>query len=280
MATITNAQPAAAAVPAPAAPRKRTIGLAWLWFTLAALFLILPLLAMVWSSVTTPRGFTLNAYTEILAEPEFGSRFMFSFGAALLTITLSTLLVVPTAYWVTLRLPRVRPVIEFLTVVPLVIPPLLLTFGLIRFFNSTPLTNSQNGLYVMMIGAYVILSFPYMYRSVDAGMQTVNIRALTEAAQSLGAGWGIILRRVIFPNLLVSVLNGSFITFSIILGEFVVSSLLNQPAFSPFMLDLSYREADQATALGIISFVLTWISILAIQIIGRGRASANITGAR
>lgn len=260
--------------------RSRNTGIAWLWFALAAMFLIMPLVAMVWSSVTTPRGFTLTAYTEVLATPEFSSRFTFSFTAALITIAVSALLVVPTAYWVTLKLPQVRPFIEFLTVVPLVIPPLLLTFGLIRFFNSTPLTNSREGLYVMMLGAYVIMSFPYMYRSVDAGMQSVNIRALTEAAQSLGAGWGTILIRVIFPNLWVSVLNGSFITFSIILGEFVVSSLLSQPAFSPFMLDLSYREADQATALGIISFVLTWFSILMIQIVGHGRASLGVTGGR
>jgi hypothetical protein len=59
-----------------------------------------------------------------------------------------------------------------------------------------------------------------------------------------------------------------------------VASLLSQPAFSPFMLDLSYREADQATALGIISFVLTWISVLMIQIVGRGRSSFSSAAAR
>jgi putative spermidine/putrescine transport system permease protein len=260
--------------------QARGTRIAWLWFILAALFLISPLVAMVWSSVTTPRGFTLSAYTEVLASPDFSSRFLYSFWAALITIAISTVLVVPTAYWVALRMPRVRPIIEFFTVIPLVIPPLLLTFGLIRFFNGTPLTNSRQGLFVMMVGAYVVMSFPYMYRSVDAGMQSINIRALTEAAQSLGAGWGVILPRVIFPNLLVAVLNGSFITFSIVLGEFTVASLLSQPAFSPFMLDLSYREADQATALGIISFVLTWISVLMIQIVGRGRSSFSSAAAR
>jgi putative spermidine/putrescine transport system permease protein len=117
-----------------------------------------------------------------------------------------------------------------------------------------------------------------MYRSVDAGMQSVNIRTLTEAAQSLGASWRTILARVIFPNLLPAVLNGSFITFSIVLGEFTIASLLSQPAFSPYMLDLSYRQADQATALGIVSFVLTWLSVLLIQIVGRGRGGISAAG--
>lgn len=264
--------------------KKTASPLAWLWFLIAALYLLLPLVAMVWSSVTTPRGLTLVAYEQLFSTPEFGERFFFSFRSALITIAISALLVVPTAYWVQLRMPRIRAVIEFFTVLPLVIPALLLTFGLIRFFNTTPapftLTNTSNGLYIMLIGAYVIISFPYMYRSVDAGMQAINIRTLTEAAQSLGAGWLTILPRIIFPNLLLAVLNGSFITFAIVLGEFTIASLLTQPAFSPYMLELSSRQADQATALGIISFMLTWLSVLLIQVIGRGRANFSAAGVR
>jgi putative spermidine/putrescine transport system permease protein len=253
--------------------QKRASWLAWFWLLLAFLYLFLPLIAMGWSALTNGRGeFYTSAFTDVFAAPKFAETFFFSLRAAVFTIIISALLVVPTAYWVQLRMPRMRPVIEFLTVVPLVIPALLMTFGLIRFFNGTPLTNSNQGLYIMLLGAYVIISFPFMYRAVDAGMQAVNIRALTEAAQSLGAGWFTILFRVIFPNLLVAVLNGSFITFAIVLGEFTVASLLNQPAFSPYMLDLSSRQGDQATALGIISFVLTWACIAAIQRLGRGRA--------
>jgi putative spermidine/putrescine transport system permease protein len=261
--------------------RRRPSGLSFLALFLAAIILILPLVAMVWSSITTPRGDVyFDAYIQVFQAPQFAQTFLFSLRSALITIALSALLVVPTAYWVQLRMPRMRPVIEFLTVVPLVIPSLLMTFGLIRVFNSTPLTNSSEGLYIMMLGAYVIISFPFMYRSVDAGMQAINVRLLTEAAQSLGASWFTILIRIIFPNLLVSVLNGSFITFAIVLGEFTVASLLNQPAFSPYMLDLSSRQGDQATALGIVSFLLTFACIAAIERLGRGRGSINPTGGR
>lgn len=253
--------------------QKRASGLAWLWLLIATLYMFLPLIAMTWAALTTPRGdFYTKAFTDVIAAPEFAETFMFSLRAAIITIIISALLVVPTTYWVQLRMPRMRPVIEFLTIIPLVIPALLMTFGLIRFFNNTPLTNSNEGLYVMLIGAYVITSFPYMYRSVDAGMQAINIRTLTEAAQSLGAGWFTVLFRVIFPNLLVAVLNGAFITFAIVLGEFTIASLLNQPAFSPYMLDLNSRQADQATALGVISFILTWGCIALVQLVGRGRA--------
>jgi putative spermidine/putrescine transport system permease protein len=252
--------------------KQRTYRLAWLWFFIVLIYLMLPLISMIWASVTKPNGnFDSSPYTTVLASAEFAERFFFSVRAAGLTIIISMLLIVPTAYWVQLKLPRLRPVIEFLTVVPLVIPALLLTFGMIRFFNSTPLTNSSDGVFVMMVGAYVIISFPYMYRTVDAGMQAVNVRLLTEAAQSLGAGWFGILRRIIFPNLITSILNGSFVTFAIVIGEYTVASLLSQPAFAPYMLDLNYRQGDQALALGIVSFLLTWLCIAILQRVGRGR---------
>src|SRR5689334_22150050 len=227
--------------------KKRSSAIAWLVFILAAGYLILPLFAMLWSSITTTKGtITFAAYTEVFNTPDFGNTFLFSIRSALITIFISVLLVVPTAYWVRLKVPRLRPVIEFLTIVPLVVPALLMAFGLIRFFNNVrimdfSLTDSLQGEIVMVIGAYVILSFPYMYRAVDAGIQAVNIRTLTEAAQSLGAGWGTILMRVIFPNLWVAVLSGSFITFSIVLGEFTIASLLlpQGTAFTPYMLALS-----------------------------------------
>lgn len=260
---------------------QRTRRLAWLWVSIAVVYLIFPLISMIWASITKPNGTVdLSPYSTVLTSPEFAERFLFSVRAAVLTITVSMLLIVPTAYWVQLRMPRFRPIIEFLTVVPLVIPALLLTFGMIRFFNSTPLTNSSNGVYIMMIGAYAVISFPYMYRTVDAGMQAVNVRLLTEAAQSLGAGWITILRRVIFPNMVTAILNGAFVTFAIVIGEYTIASLLSQPAFAPYMLDLNYRQGDQAIALGIISFLLTWLAIAILQRLGRGRGSFTATGIR
>jgi putative spermidine/putrescine transport system permease protein len=252
--------------------RSKTAPLAWLLFGIAFVYLILPLVAMLWASLTTPRGVTADAYVAVFSTPGFVEALLFSVRSGLITIVITTLLVVPTAYWVKLRLPHLRPVMEFFTLVPLVIPPILLTFGLIRFFNGTPFTNTGEGLYVLLIGGYVVISFPFFYRAIDAGLQAIHVHVLTEAAQSLGAGWGTILLRVIFPNMIVAILNGSFITFAIVLGEFTISSLLSQPAFSPYMLDLSYREADQATALSIISFAFTWVSIILISIVGSRRA--------
>ena len=106
------------------------------------------------------------------------------------------LLVVPTAYWVRLKLPQARPVIEFITLLPLVIPAIVIVFGYIRLYNTSsvlPLTGSALGTDFLLTMGYATLALPYMYRAVDTGLRTIDVATLTEAAQSLGAGWITIL---------------------------------------------------------------------------------------
>ena len=113
------------------------------------------------------------------------------------------LLVVPTAYWVQLRLPRLRPVVEFITLLPLVIPAIVIVFGYLRLYNTSswlPLTASARATDLLLIFGYVTLALPYMYRAVDTGLRAIDVRTLTEAAESLGASWPTILFRVILPN--------------------------------------------------------------------------------
>jgi len=254
---------------------KRGSWFAWYWLIIAMIYLLLPLLATLQFSLQATRGVPISftAYTSALAAPQFVASFLFSFRTALITILVSVVLIVPTAYWVNLRLPRLRSVIEFLTLLPFVIPPVVLVFALIRSYNGTSLTNSSQGVYVIMVGAYVMLSFPYNYRAIDTGLQSLNIRALTEAAQSLGAGWFTILFRVVFPNVYLAVLNGAFITFALVMGEFTIAALLSQQTFGPYMNQIAARQVYQPSALAILSFLLTWGCILIIQQLGRRRGN-------
>ena len=81
-----------------------------------------------------------------------------------------------------------------------------------------------------------------MYRAVDTGLRAIDIRSLTEAAQSLGAGWFTIIVRVILPNLRVALLSGAFLTLAIVIGEFTIASFLARPAFGPYLILLGgYR---------------------------------------
>jgi putative spermidine/putrescine transport system permease protein len=258
---------------------------AWFFLLLAAVYLLVPLYATFQFSLQGKRGeLGFTAYNNVLVAPEFTASFGFSIQTALLTILLSLVLIVPTAYWVNLRVPRARPIVEFFTLIPFVVPTVIVAFGLLRSYNTvrfgdSRLTDSTQGIYLLMLGAYVSLTFPYMYRAVDTGLQAVNIRALTEAAQSLGAGWFTILMQVIVPNIITSVLSGAFIAFAIVMGEFTIASALNQPTFGPYMNAIAGRKVFEPSALAIISFGLTWLCIAVVQFLGRGRGG-SITGLR
>jgi putative spermidine/putrescine transport system permease protein len=208
-----------------------------LWFGM--IYFILPLIGMTLFSLKMRRGeYSFDAYAKVLADPKFQETFSYSVMMALFTIAFGMLLVVPTAYWVRLKLPKMRPYVEFITLLPLVIPAIVVVFGYIRLFNTSswlPLTGSAMATNVLLMCGYVTLSLPYMYRAVDTGLRTIDVATLTEAAQSLGAGWITILARVIFPNVMVAVLSGAFVTFAIVIGEYTMAALLNRPAFGPYL---------------------------------------------
>ncbi|MEK7784333.1 MAG: ABC transporter permease, partial [Chloroflexota bacterium] len=95
----------------------------WFWILLGALYFILPLFGTLNFSLRIRRDvLSLDAYVNALTDPEFLRTFVFSNQMAVMTIIVSILLIVPTAYWAHLRLPQVRPVLDFITLMPFVIP--------------------------------------------------------------------------------------------------------------------------------------------------------------
>ncbi len=253
---------------------------AWLWIILGFLYFFVPLAASFEFSLRAVRGrYTFKAYENVLSDPAFYKSFGFSLEMAVFTILVGFLLIVPTAYWVHYRLKSHRPVVEFITLLPFVVPAVVLAFGLIRTYSQRPITLVNSP--ALLVAAYIVLSLPYVYRAVDTGLRAIDVPTLTEAAQSLGAGWGTILFRVIFPNLRVALLSGAFLTFAIVIGEFTLSQLMYWPAFGPYMEAIGVTRAYEPAALATMSFALTWASIGLIQWMGRGApGQAQITGAR
>jgi putative spermidine/putrescine transport system permease protein len=247
----------------------------WSWFAvgLAVIYFFVPLIGTFEFSLRARRGvYSFDAYRNVLGDPQFVATFTYSVVLALFTIVLGVLLVAPTAFWVRLKLPQIRPLVEFITLLPLVIPPIIIVFGYIRLYNTAsylPLTGSAFGTNILLMFGYATLALPYMYRAVDTGLRTIDIRTLTEAAQSLGAGWITVIGRLIVPNVLVAILSGAFLTFAIVIGEYVLAALLNRPAFGPYMVWMGGNRAYEPAALAVIAFSITWACMAVIQLATR-----------
>jgi len=250
------------------------------WLVLAALYFVVPLVGSAEFSLETgPGKHGFDAYRAILQSPDFQDSFVFSFKLALFTVVASIVLMLPTVYWINLKLPQLRPVMDFIGVLPFVVPPVTLAVAILNFFQRVPWMLS--GPHILVF-CYVILALPFTYRSLDAGMRAINLRTLTEAAQSLGSSWVTIMWRIILPNVRFAMLSAAFLTITLVMGEYTMASLMLFNTFSVYMNQIGNEQAYQAAALAMISLALTWAAMLGILVLGRGsgRRQAQIGGAR
>jgi putative spermidine/putrescine transport system permease protein len=67
----------------------------------------------------------------------------------------------------------------------------------------------------------------------------------------------------------VAILSGAFLTFAIVIGEFVLAALLNRPAFGPYLQLIGANRAYEPAALAVIAFAITWACMGLIQLITR-----------
>lgn len=245
---------------------------AWIAVALGALYFLIPLIATFEFSLRMRRGvYSFDAYRSVFASGDFQSAFLYSVVLALVTIVVTAAIVVPTAYFVRLRLPQLAGIVEFITLLPLVIPAIVLVFGYIRLYGSSsflPLTSTSLGSDALLMLGYAGLGLPYMYRAVDTALRAIDVRTLTEAAESQGAGPLTILVHVIAPNIRAGVLSGGFLTFAIVIGEFTFASLLDRPAFGPYLQRVGASRAYEPAALAVMAFALTWACLGVIQVIG------------
>ncbi len=254
---------------------------AFFWAILGMLYFFVPLLGTFDFSLRMQKGvLSFLAYQIVLADPQFLESFRYSVTMGIITVVISVLIFLPTTYWIYLKIPQVKPVVEIITILPFIIPVIVYVFGLIRTFSRPPLqlTLTPFKTDILITAGYVILSMPYMYRAIDVGMRSIDVRTLTEAAQSLGANWIQILVGVIIPNLRVAILSGSLICFATVIGELILGDFLVRPALGPYLVQVGASKAYEPAALSIISFALTWVCLGILQLISRGGTSQQLTG--
>lgn len=264
----------------------------WRWgvLGLAGLYFLVPLAASVVFTVDVPgQGVTFDAYTQIFSTAGFGSSLLLSLELAAATIAVVLLLLVPAMVALRLGSPRLRPVVEVVCSLPLVVPPIAFVAGIgtvlkwgPEHLSRTPLFQTfvaiqDPGFPVVLVLAYVVMALPFVYRALDAGLRSVDVRTLVEAARSCGAGWPQALVRAVLPNLRGALLNASFLTLALVLGEFTVAQLLGFQPFAVWIVNVSGSQAQLSVAVSVLSLLVTWALLLVLAGFG-GRARSTSRG--
>lgn len=266
---LAGGPPATRASVSPARQRRRPAWWRWALLVVAAVFFAAPMVASLEFSLRAGHGsYSFSSYEHIVSEPGFGSSFALSLKLALLTVLITLALLIPTAVHVELRAPHLRRLLESVTILPVVIPPVVLVVGVLQVMSSV-FPAALSSPYILAF-EYVILAMPFAYRSLDAGLRAVDLKTLVEASRSLGGNRRTEMFSVIVPALRTAVFAASFLTIALVLGEFTIANLMLYPTFPVWIVTVGQTDAGVSVAVSLLALAVTWAILMLLSTLDRG----------
>ena len=257
-----------------AASRRRKLNLfRYVVFTLFGLFFLLPLYAMVRFSLEgkKPGTFSVTAWTQIVSYPGLLSAIEITLELAVITCAVVLVLLVPTMIWIRLRVRGFSRAFEFLCLLPLTIPAIVLVVGLGPIYNRIEHYNLSA---LQLFWVYVVLALPYAYRALATGLDAIDVTTLAEAARSLGASWFTVMWRIIVPNMRAAILNALLLTAALVLGEFTLAEILNYINLQVALFNISRETANAGVLFSTSAAALLFgfVLLLILSFVGRRRS--------
>ena len=224
-------------------------------------------------------GYTLSHWTGLFAEDSARTyRSLFqaignSLALAAVTVAIVLAILLPTMVLVHLQFPKLKRVLEFICIIPITVPAIVLVVGLAPVYGVV-VRVFGGGVWTLAF-AYGITVLPYAYRAIQANLDAVPMLTMSEAARSLGASWPIVLWRVLLPNLRRGVLAASFISVAVVLGEFTIASLLNRRNLQTALLQVGQSDPWVAAIFALLALVFAFVLLMLIGHVGSMRRDRN-----
>jgi len=208
-----------------------------------------------------------------------------TFKLASVTTILLVFIAIPLSYWLVHTKTKLKPVIETLASMPLVLPPTVLGFYFLMAFSpgntfgnwlnewlGIKLVFSFTGLVV----ASILYSLPFMMHPIQAGLASLP-KTLTEASYLMGKSKFMTLLKVLLPNMKASLLTGIVLSFAHTVGEFGVVLMIggNIPGKTKVASIAIYDEVEAlnygaANFYSFILFVITFCILLVVYLVNGG----------
>jgi len=246
--------------------------------TVAGVLFVVPILAMILFSlrvVGSKTALTFNHYVAVVTpanELTYDGLFqgiLNSLAICAITVLIVLVLLLPTMLLVELRYPKLRSALEFICIIPITIPSIVLVVGFAPVYRVVAgIFGSYPWALAFAIGIIVL---PYAFRPISANLAGVEVSVLSEAGRSLGASWANALWRIILPNLRRGILSACFITIAVVLGEFTIASFLSQNTFQTALLLLQQTDPYVAVIFAVFALVFAFLILLLIGRIARNR---------
>ncbi|WP_449278402.1 ABC transporter permease [Leucobacter sp. GX24907] len=230
----------------------------------------LPLVAVgMFGFVNVRDGFTVEPVLELIGNPRVVEAITNSVILTVLTVILGYAIVIPSLIWMHLRVPRALGFAETTSLLPYIIPAIALVGGV-----NLVLRPLFPGLFVSiysLVPFYVLMTLPFMFRTIDSGLRSLDLRTLMRASESLGTTPVGTLFRVVLPNLWPAIVSGSLLVVMMASGELVMAQLLLHRTFPTLLIELGQSQVRLAAALSFISIVGSWLLMAVMVFAGQSR---------
>lgn len=218
-----------------------------------------------WSAITDP----VNAPTYQPVFDGLGSSLLI----AVLTVAIVLLVLLPAQIITALRYPRLRRVLEFVCIVPITVPVVVLVVGFIPVYQVVAqVFGSDAWTLAFAIG---IVSLPFAFRPIAASITAMDMNVLSEAARSLGASWWTVTWRVLLPNLRRGITAACFLTITVVLGEYTLASFLSRTTFQTALVLVQQTDPYVAAIFSLGALVFGFVLLVLIGRVGTSRRSRS-----
>jgi len=242
-----------------------------LYAAFVMLFIVAPLLAVVYDSLHFNGAWSLENYRRIFSaeyNPMFGAttldaiRNSLTFGFA--TVVLSLTIAVPLAYALHRWNFRGKRILDVLATLPLASSAITLGLGYIKVFSGTPLYYTP----WLLIAAYTIIAYPFVLRAVSTSLKKIRPN-LREAALTLGAKEWTAFVKVELPLALGGLIVGAIFAFAMSIAELGATYMLAKPEYTTMTLAvykfLGARQFGSASALAVLLMAISTAGFILIE---------------
>ena len=266
------------------ARRRKQAVLRWVVIAVVMAFFVIPLLSMLYFSVRFPLSgkWTGQAWSNVIHLGSLAGSDPADYGQlwdglrnsgvlVVLTVVIMVVLLVPTMTWIRLRVRWLARTLEFICLLPLTIPAIVLVVGLGPVYRIVSNLLSTSAIWLCFV--YVILVLPFAYRALDAGLGAIDVVTLSEAARSLGAGWPRVMWQIVLPNIRSAVVSACFISIALVLGEFTIAELLARNNLQTGIFLVSQSDGQLAVTMSLVALLVVFVLLLVLSLFSGGRRS-------
>jgi spermidine/putrescine transport system permease protein len=205
-----------------------------------------------------PTGLSLRWFARVFQDDLFRAAFWTSLQAAVATAVGASVIGAAAAIAFTRRRSRSASIVQGLTRLPVMLPPLFVGIGLVALMKVTSVSPSL----ATIITGHTITVIPFVILIVTARLRTYEVE-LELAARDLGASPLQVIRRITLPLVAPAILSAALVAFAFSFDEVLITNFTSgtQSTVPIYILGRLRRLVDpSANAVAVILLVIPWFA--------------------